>query len=226
MTPEELASRIDHTLLKPQAQAEAIEKICADACQHGFFSVCIAPTWLETAAACLQTSYVKLCAVIGFPLGSTLPQVKAYEAAQSLDAGANELDMVISIGALKDGCSEFVENDIAGVVKVAQSTGAIVKVILETEFLSDHEIEEACRLSMNAGANFVKTSTGFGEGGAEVKHVRLMRECVGPDAGVKASGGIRDLATAQAMLDAGASRLGCSASVAIIEELRRSTEAV
>ncbi|MFD1177139.1 deoxyribose-phosphate aldolase [Paenibacillus puldeungensis] len=205
---------IDHTLLKPEARREAIVKLAEEAKQYGFASVCVNPVWVETAAEVLKGTEVKVCTVIGFPLGASAPEVKAFEAAHAISQGAGEVDMVINIGALKDGNDELVANDIKGVVEAA-SGKALVKVILETCLLTEDEIVRACKLSVSAGADFVKTSTGFSSGGATVEVVALMAKTVGPGTGVKASGGVRTLADAEAMIQAGATRLGTSAGVAI-----------
>ncbi|WP_308530446.1 deoxyribose-phosphate aldolase [uncultured Paenibacillus sp.] len=207
---------IDHTLLKADAGRAAIIKLAEEAKQYGFASVCVNPTWVKTAAEILKDSPVKVCTVIGFPLGASAPEVKAFEAAHAIAEGAGEVDMVINIGALKDGDDEFVRRDIAGVVQAAAGK-ALVKVILETCLLTDEEIVRASKLSVEAGADFVKTSTGFSTGGATVEAVELMRKTVGPNVGVKASGGVRSLADAEAMIKAGATRLGTSAGVAIAQ---------
>ncbi|MFI5371865.1 MAG: deoxyribose-phosphate aldolase [Candidatus Eisenbacteria bacterium] len=206
---------IDHTLLKPDASREDVEKLCREAAQYCFASVCVNPNWVPLCAQMLRGSGVKVCTVIGFPLGAHLPDVKAYEARRAVEQGATEVDMVINIGALKSRDYALVENDIRGVV---QSVGkdTVVKVILETSLLSRDEKVMGSSLAKAAGADFVKTSTGFSTGGATVEDVRLMRETVGPDVGVKASGGIRTPEDARAMVEAGASRIGASASVKIV----------
>lgn len=209
-----LAQFIDHTLLKADASRAEVEKICDEALAHGFASVCVNGRFVPMVARRLSGSQVKTCAVVGFPLGAMSTEAKAFEARQAVADGAQEIDMVLSIGALKDGDLETVQRDIAEVVKAASPVP--VKVILETSLLNDSEKEAACRASRSAGAAFVKTSTGFSTGGATVEDVALMRRIVGQELGVKASGGIRNSADAQAMLDAGANRLGCSASVAIV----------
>jgi deoxyribose-phosphate aldolase len=214
-TAEELASRIDHTLLKPEAREGAIDQLCAEAATLGMFSVCVNPMWIERAKLRLEGTPVRVCTVIGFPLGANATIVKAYEAEQAIAAGADELDMVLAIGRLLDGEHEYVQRDIAGVVAAAQ--GRLVKVILETALLDRSQIERACELAVAGGAGFVKTSTGMGPGGATVEAVRWMRASVDPSIGVKASGGIRDAPTARAMIEAGATRLGSSASRAILE---------
>jgi deoxyribose-phosphate aldolase len=210
-----LASLIDHTLLKPDASREDVETLCREAGQFCFASVCVNPNWVPLCAQMLRGSGVKVCTVIGFPLGAHLPDVKAYEARRAVEQGATEVDMVINIGALKSRDYALVENDIRGVV---QSVGkeTVVKVILETSLLSRDEKVMGASLAKAAGADFVKTSTGFSTGGATVEDVRLLRETVGPDLGVKASGGIRTPEDARAMVEAGASRIGASASVKIV----------
>ncbi len=215
--PATMAEYIDHTLLKPEATEEQIRKLCAEAISYGFASVCVNPVWAPLASQLLADAKPVVATVIGFPLGATLPQVKAYETTRALQAGASEFDMVINIGALKDGNYPLVEADIAGVVAAAR--GHIVKVIIETALLTDEEKVQACLLAKAAGADFVKTSTGFSSKGATVEDVALMRRTVGNDMGVKASGGIRSARDARAMIAAGASRLGASAGVKIMQEL-------
>jgi deoxyribose-phosphate aldolase len=212
----ELASLIDHTLLKPDAVRADVETLCAEAARHGFASVCVNPSWIATCARALSKSRVKVCSVIGFPFGATLPEVKAFETKLVRDDGANEVDMVLNVGALKSGEDALVGRDIEGVVRAA-GHNAVVKVILETAYLTDDEKQRACLLAKRAGAGFVKTSTGYAPGGATVEDIALMRRTVGERMGVKASGGIRDLTTALKMVEAGASRLGASASVKILE---------
>lgn len=214
---ESLAKLIDHTALKPDVTREMIKKICSEAKEFSFASVCINPYWVPLAASLLDGTDVLVCTVIGFPFGATLTDVKAYETRLSIEQGAREVDMVINIGALKEGDDTTVLTDIAAVVGAA-GKHAQVKVILETCLLTEEEIERGCRLAKSAGADYVKTSTGFSSGGATVEAVRLMRQVVADDLGVKASGGIRDAKTAWAMVDAGASRIGASAGVAIIKE--------
>jgi deoxyribose-phosphate aldolase len=209
-----MAALIDHTLLKADATESDIRKLCAEARQHVFASVCVNPAWVGLAAKLLDGSPVKVCTVIGFPLGATTATAKAVETRDAIANGAREIDMVINVGALKSGDDDRVRRDIAAVVEAARGT-AIVKVILETALLSREEKVKACLLAKMAGADFVKTSTGFSTGGATVEDIALMRQTVGPDMGVKASGGIRDRATADAMVAAGATRIGASASVAI-----------
>lgn len=211
----DLARFIDHTLLKPEATQEQIAALCREAVENNFCSVCVNPYWVPSAAKLLQGSPVKVCTVIGFPLGTTTTRTKALEAEEAIAQGANEVDMVLNVGALKSGAYDLVQNDIEAVVKSAQEK-AIVKVILETGLLNEAEKIKACELSVAAGANFVKTSTGFGPGGATVDDIALMRRVVGPEIGVKASGGIRDYDTAVAMIKAGAGRIGTSSGIKII----------
>lgn len=214
MDTRSLAGMIDHTLLKPEAQEADIRTLCEEARKHGFFSVCVNPSNVKLSAELLAGSSVKVCTVVGFPLGATTPAVKAFETREAIAHGAQEIDMVINVGALKSGKLDAVEADIRAVVDAAAPVP--VKVILETALLTDDEKVAACKAAKAAGAAFVKTSTGFSKGGATVEDVRLMRETVGPEMGVKASGGVRDRATAIAMIEAGANRLGASASVAIV----------
>ena len=209
----ELASYIDHTLLKPEATESQIRALCAEARQWRFASVCVNPRWAATAAEELRGSRVKVCTVIGFPLGASVSAVKEFEARRAVADGADELDMVVSIGDLKAGRDEYVRSDIAAVVRGAQ--GRTVKVIIEACLLTDEEKARACRLAAAAGADFVKTSTGFSKGGATVHDVALMRAVVGPDVGVKAAGGIHTRAEAEEMIAAGATRIGASAGAAI-----------
>jgi len=211
----ELASMIDHTLLKPDATHHQIEKLCHQARQYHFASVCVNPAYVSLAKRLLAGSNVKVCTVIGFPLGSTTPTVKAIEAREAIANGADEIDMVINIGALKSGNDSLVLEDIKAVREATR--GKVLKVIIETAYLTREEKIRACKLAKKAQADFVKTSTGFGPGGATVEDVKLMREVVGPNMGVKASGGIRDCKTAWEMVKAGATRLGTSASIAIVE---------
>jgi deoxyribose-phosphate aldolase len=212
-----LAGMIDHTLLKPDATQQEIAQLCFEARKHSFASVCVNPTWVRLCAQLLQGSPVKVCTVIGFPLGATAPEVKAFEAQNAIEHGATEIDMVINIGALKARDLDLVAKDIRGVVNVAHARGHIVKVILETALLSDEEKTIASLLSKEAGADFVKTSTGFASGGATVHDVTLMRRVVGPQMGVKASGGVRTYEDAENMIKAGATRIGASAGVKIIQ---------
>ena len=214
----EVAHLIDHTLLKPEATVQQISQLCHEALLHRFASVCVNPSHVKLAAQLLHNSDVKVCTVVGFPLGATSPQAKVFETEQALADGATEIDMVINIGALKGGDDDLVERDIAGVVEAAHRHQALCKVIIETALLNNEEKIRACQLAKKAGANFVKTSTGFSSGGATIEDVQLMRQTVGPLIGVKASGGIRNLADAQNMIAAGATRLGASAGVKIIQE--------
>jgi deoxyribose-phosphate aldolase len=209
-----LASYIDHTILKPEAQRLEVEKLCDEALTYQFASVCVNPCWVPVVAAKLKGSSVLTCCVVGFPLGATLSQCKAQEAAACVALGADEVDMVINIGALKDGDLDTVRSDIAAVR--AACVGKTLKVIIETCLLTDGEKVSACQLSVQAGADFVKTSTGFSKSGATLFDIALMRQTVGPLLGVKASGGIRTQSDALAMIAAGASRVGASASVAIV----------
>lgn len=215
-SPGELARYIDHTLLRADATRDELITLCEEAREHGFFSVCVNVANVSLVRELLMGSETCVCAVVGFPLGATSPQVKAFEAHEALTAGAQEIDMVLNIGALKSGDFELVSQDIQAVVDAAR--GKVVKVILECALLNERQIAIASSLAKGAGASFVKTSTGFGPGGAKAEDLALMRSIVGPDMGVKASGGIRDYATAVAMIEAGANRLGCSASVAIVSD--------
>ena len=217
LTREELASYIDHTLLKPEASREQIRAVCNEAKQYHFASVCVNSCWVPLIAEELKASGVSVCCVIGFPLGASLSSVKAFEAREAVAAGAQEIDMVINVGAVKSGGWELVKEDIVA-VNAAKGT-AKLKVIIETCLLTDEEKVRVCQIAKEAGADFVKTSTGFSTGGATVHDVELMRRTVGPEMGVKASGGIRTLEDALAMIEAGASRLGASAGVKIIEAL-------
>lgn len=214
---EKLAAMIDHTALKPETTIEQIEKLCAEAKQYGFVSVCVNPVWVKYAAEQLDGSKVKVCTVIGFPLGATTTNTKVFETRNAIENGAGEVDMVINIGALKSGDDETVLHDISAVVQAAGEE-ALTKVIIETALLTDEEKIRACELAVKAGADFVKTSTGFASGGANVKDIALMRKTVGPEIGVKASGGVRDRETAEAMIEAGATRIGASSGVVIIKD--------
>lgn len=211
----ELNRMIDHTILKPEATEAAVQKIIDEAKEYNFFSVCINPCWVAFASEQLADTDVAVCTVIGFPLGANTPEVKAYEAADAIKNGANEVDMVINIGALKSQQYDHVRQDIQGIVDAAKGK-ALVKVIIETALLTDEEKVKACELAKEAGADFVKTSTGFSTGGAKVADIRLMRETVGPDMGVKASGGVHNAEEALAMIEAGATRIGASMGVAIV----------
>jgi deoxyribose-phosphate aldolase len=212
------ASLIDHTLLKPEATDEDIKHLCEEAARYHFASVCVNPTWVRAAACNLRGSHVPVCTVIGFPLGATLSDVKAYEARRAIFDGASEVDMVINVGALKSGDDCLVEHDIRSVVQVAHENNATCKVIIETALLTDDEKVRACVAAKNAGADFVKTSTGFSKGGATVADVALMRRTVGPELGVKASGGVKGLEDARKMVEAGATRIGASVGVKIAQE--------
>jgi deoxyribose-phosphate aldolase len=212
------ASFIDHTLLKPEASEADITRLCEEAAQFHFASVCVNPTWVRTSACVLRGSGVPVCTVIGFPLGATLADVKAYETRRAIFDGATEVDMVINIGALKSGDDCAVEHDIRQVVVAAHEYNVLVKVIIEAALLTDEEKVRACRAAQRAGADFVKTSTGFAKGGATVADVALMRRTVGADMGVKAAGGVRGLDDARAMLEAGATRIGASVGVKIAQE--------
>lgn len=218
MATKNIAAMIDHTLLKPEATKQQIEALCQEAKEYKFASVCVNPTWVSTAKELLQGSGVMVCTVIGFPLGATTSETKAFETKNAIDHGAEEVDMVINIGALKDGNDELVENDIRAVVEAAKGK-AHTKVIIETSLLSKEEKIRACELSLKAGADFVKTSTGFSTGGATPEDIALMRKTVGPDMGVKASGGVRSTEDVQKMIEAGATRIGASSSIAIINGL-------
>jgi deoxyribose-phosphate aldolase len=213
-----IASVIDHTLLKPEATQDQITQLCEEAREYGFAAVCVNPTNVKLAAELLKGSPVAVCTVIGFPLGATLPEVKAYEAQQTIHHGATEIDMVINIGALKSEDYELVEQDIAAVARTCHDNGAICKVIIEAALLTEEEKITACQLAKKAGSDYVKTSTGFGPGGATVEDVTLMRRVIGPSMGIKAAGGIRTLETAKKMIEAGATRIGTSSSIKIVQE--------
>lgn len=218
----ELNQYIDHTLLKADSTQSQIDTILAEAKKYNFASVCLNPTWVSYAADALKDSDVKVCTVIGFPLGANTSAVKAFETKNAVENGADEVDMVINIGRAKDGDFAYVEEDIKAVVEA--SGDKLVKVIIEACLLTDDEKVKACLAAKAAGADFVKTSTGFSTGGATAEDVRLMRQTVGPDMGVKAAGGARSLADAQAFIEAGASRIGTSAGIAIIEGLLVETD--
>nr|WP_096201315.1 deoxyribose-phosphate aldolase [Bacillus sp. FJAT-45350] len=214
---DKIARMIDHTLLKPEATKEQIIQLSKEAAEFDFASVCINPTWVSVAYEELKDKpNVKVCTVIGFPLGASTPEVKAFETKNAIENGATEIDMVINIGALKDKNDSLVEQDIRAVVDAAKGS-ALTKVIIETSLLTDEEKLRACQLSVKAGADFVKTSTGFSIGGATLPDIKLMREAVGPTIGVKASGGVRDRQTALAMIEVGATRIGASAGIAIVK---------
>ncbi|MCG0275729.1 MAG: deoxyribose-phosphate aldolase [Thermosediminibacteraceae bacterium] len=222
ITKEQLAKLIDHTLLKPTATLDDIDRLCDEAKKYGFHLVCVNPCYVSYAVEKLSGSDIKVGTTVGFPLGATSPEVKAYEAKKAVEAGAAEVDMVINVGYLKSGDYYAVKEDIEGVVRAVKETNpkALVKVILETCYLTENEKVTAIRLCMDAKADFVKTSTGFGPGGATVEDIRLMAKIVGGTMGVKASGGIRDLKTALQMIEAGATRIGTSSGVAIMEEFQ------
>ncbi|OPJ56842.1 deoxyribose-phosphate aldolase [Alkalithermobacter paradoxus] len=212
---KEIAKIIDHTVLKAQTTEDDVKKVCKEAREYGFFSVCINPSYIPLAKKELEGSDVKVCTVIGFPLGANTSEVKAFETKDAILKGADEVDMVINIGALKDKKYDYVENDIKAVVEAADKK-ALVKVIIETCYLTDEEKKIACELSKKAGADYVKTSTGFGTGGSTPQDIKLMRDTVGPEIGVKASGGVRNEEDAKAVIEAGASRIGASSSVAVV----------
>ena len=215
---KKIQEMIDHTILKPEATKSEIEQLCKEAMEYKFAAVCINPYYVSYCKEILKGSNIKVATVIGFPLGANTKELKAFEALDAINNGADEIDMVINIGALKDKDYEFVKNDIKLVVDIAKEK-AIVKVIIETALLTDEEKVKACELSMEAGADFVKTSTGFSTGGATIEDVKLMKSVVGDNLEVKASGGVRDLATAEKMIEAGASRLGTSSGIKIIKEI-------
>jgi deoxyribose-phosphate aldolase len=214
----DVAKLIDHTLLKPDATQDQIAQLCYEARKFGFAAVCVNPTHVKLCSQLLQGTQVQVCTVVGFPLGATPPEVKAYEAQQAIDDGATEVDMVINIGALKSKDYALVERDIAMVARACHAGGAILKVIIEAALLTDEDKVIACQLSKVAGADYVKTSTGFGPGGATARDVALMRRAVGPELGVKAAGGIKNLADAKEMVAAGATRIGASAGIKIVQE--------
>lgn len=214
---ENIAKKIDHTLLKADSTKEQIVQLCQEAKDYGFYSVCINPTWVKEASNQLEASDVKVCTVIGFPLGATTTETKAFETKNAIEHGATEVDMVINIGRLKAQDDDSVEKDIQAVVEAAEGQ-ALVKVIIETSLLTEEEKKRACELAVKAGADYVKTSTGFSTGGATVEDVKLMRATVGSDIGVKASGGVRDKEDTLAMIDAGATRIGASAGIKIVTE--------
>jgi deoxyribose-phosphate aldolase len=216
----EVAELIDHTLLKPDATASEIEKLCKEAAEFHFATVCVNPTWVAFASKLLRGTGVGVCSVVGFPLGATTPDVKHYETRRAIFDGAREVDMVLNLGALKSGDLRLVEQDIESVTLPCREHGVVSKVIIEAALLTDEEKVTASTLTKAAGADFVKTSTGFGPGGATVADVMLMRKVVGADMGVKAAGGVRDLEQVKAMIAAGASRIGASAGVRIVKESR------
>ncbi len=217
-TSDQVARMIDHTLLKPDASQDQIAQLCYEARTYHFASVCVNPAYVKLCAQLLKGSDVKVCTVVGFPLGATPSTVKAYETQQAIRDGATEIDMVINIGALKSRDYRAVHEDIGAVVRTAHAGNALVKVIIEAALLNDEEKVVASQLTATAGADYVKTSTGFGPGGATIADVALMRRVVGPELGVKAAGGVKNMSDAQAMIAAGATRLGASAGVAILKE--------
>ncbi|HYY96085.1 MAG TPA: deoxyribose-phosphate aldolase [Pyrinomonadaceae bacterium] len=217
-TARDWASLVDHTLLKPEASEADIRRLCEEAAQYHFASVCVNPTWVKSSACMLRGSGVPVCTVVGFPLGATLADVKAYETRRAIFDGAREIDMVINIGALKSGDDCAVEYDIRSVVEAAHAEGVLVKTIIEAALLTDDEKVRACLAAKHAGADFVKTSTGFAKSGATVADVALMRRTVGAEMGVKAAGGVRGIADARAMVEAGATRIGASVGVKIAQE--------
>jgi deoxyribose-phosphate aldolase len=224
--PTGVAGMIDHTLLKPDASRTEIENLCREAAEFKFATVCVNPVWVAEAARLLRGSGVGVCSVVGFPLGATTADVKNYETRRAIFDGAAEIDMVINVGALKSGDLRAVERDIEAVVEPCRQCGAISKVIIEAALLTDEEKITACTVSKAAGADFVKTSTGFGPGGATVADVALMRRVVGVEMGVKAAGGVRDLEGLRAMVAAGATRVGASAGVKIVQESKGQKPAV
>ena len=220
LTPPEIARLIDHTLLKADASRDEIVKLCAEALKYNFASVCVNPWNVAQAAEILRGSPVRVCTVVGFPLGATLPEVKVFETQRAIHHGAQEIDMVINIGALKSELIGLVESDIRGVVEASHGSGAICKVIIETCLLSREEKIRAALASKGAGADFVKTSTGFSIAGATPEDIRLIRETVGAGTGIKAAGGVRTLEDLEKMVEAGATRIGASAGVKIVEQAR------
>jgi deoxyribose-phosphate aldolase len=214
----DVSAMIDHTLLKPEATRADIEKLCREAAEFRFATVCVNPTWATLAAAKLRGSGVGVCSVVGFPLGATTPDVKHYETRRAIFDGATEIDMVINVGALKSGDLRVAERDIEAVVAPCREARVLSKVIIEAALLTDEEKVTACTLAKAAGADYVKTSTGFGPGGATAADVALMRRVVGAEMGIKAAGGVRDLAGLKAMVAAGATRVGASAGVKIVQE--------
>ncbi|MDG5470859.1 deoxyribose-phosphate aldolase [Jeotgalibacillus sp. ET6] len=213
-----IAKMIDHTLLKPEATKEQVTALCEEASEYGFMSVCVNPSWVRLSSEILHKTDVKVCTVIGFPLGASATETKAFETKQAIEDGASEVDMVINIGALKSGQYEAVQQDIQAVTAAAKGK-ALTKVIIETSLLTDEEKVIACELAVKAGADFVKTSTGFSTGGATIEDIQLMRKTVGPDIGVKASGGVRSTEDASNMVEAGATRIGASSGVKILQGL-------
>jgi len=218
--PGDVASFIDHTLLKPDASRTDIEKLCREAAEYSFATVCVNPTWVATAARLLRGATTRVCSVVGFPLGATTPDVKHYETRRAIFDGAREIDMVINVGALKSGDLRLVERDIEAVAVPCREAGVLSKVIIEAALLQEDEKVAACSLAKAAGADYVKTSTGFGPGGATAADVALMRRIVGEEMGVKAAGGVKDYESLKAMVAAGATRVGASAGVRIVQESR------
>lgn len=216
----EISKYIDHTILKPEATIEDIKKLCEEAKEYSFASVCINPIFVKAAAYELKNSNVKVCTVVGFPLGATPTEVKAFEATKAVEEGAEEIDMVIAVGKLKSGDVDYVEKDIKAVVEATKKANqnAIVKVIIECCLLSEEEKNKVCHAVRNAKAEFIKTSTGFSSGGATVSDVALMKKAIGDTTKIKAAGGIRDFKTAKAMIDAGADRIGASAGISIVKD--------
>jgi len=223
MIDNNIAKMIDHTLLKADATKEQIHTLCLEAKEYSFASVCVNPSWVPYCADLLKDTDVKVCTVIGFPLGANTPETKAFETRNAIENGASEVDMVINIGALKSGNEELVEKDIKSVIEAAKGK-ALTKVIIETSLLTEDEKVRACKIAVKAGADFVKTSTGFSTGGATPEDVALMRKTVGPKIGVKASGGVRSVDDAEAMIQAGASRIGASSGVKIVKGLASDAE--
>jgi len=222
---DDLASLIDHTLLKPEATSSQIVTLCEEARRYGFATVCVNPVHVHRCAELLAETGVAVCTVVGFPLGASLTEVKVFEARRAIAEGASEIDMVLNIGALKGGEDDMVAQDIAAVVQACHQAGVLCKVIIEAPLLTNEEKKRACLLAKAAGADFVKTATGFGPGGATVDDVSLMRRTVGDAMGVKAAGGIRDLETTRKMIAAGATRIGTSSGAKIMEEARAAGEA-
>jgi deoxyribose-phosphate aldolase len=216
----DVAAMIDHTLLKPDATKVEIETLCREATQYGFASVCVNPTWVTTCVRLVRGSAVAVCSVVGFPLGATTADTKHYETRRAIFDGAQEIDMVLNVGALKSGDLNLVERDIRAVTSACRESNVLSKVIIETALLTDDEKVTACTLAKAAAADFVKTSTGFGPGGATAEDVALMRRVVGEDMGIKASGGVRTLEGVKAMVAAGATRIGASAGVRIVQQSR------
>lgn len=219
----QIAKMIDHTLLKADATKEQVKTLCEEAKEYSFASVCVNPTWVQYASELLAGTEVKVCTVIGFPLGATTSATKAFETVNAIENGATEVDMVINIGALKDKNFDLVKEDIKAVVDAAKGK-ALTKVIIETSLLTDEEKEKACVLAVEAGTDFVKTSTGFSTGGATVEDIALMRKTVGPEIGVKASGGVRSSEDTEKMIEAGATRIGASSGVAIVNGLTSNSD--